>query len=416
MIYQPRVADTELSSRLCAAGAVVIEGPKACGKTETARRVAASAVLLDVDQAAQQALAIDPSLVLEGPVPRLLDEWQVAPGLWNHVRRAVDTRGTPGQFILTGSAVPADDARRHAGSGRFSTLRMRPMTLFETGHSLGTISLAALFGGESARSAEPPLTIADLADRLTVGGWPAHQQLTVPAAARAARDYLAQIRLVDVGRLGGSAHDPLRMERLLKSIARNVATEAPITMLTADTDGGIGALSRTTVSEYLSVLERLMIIEDQPAWSTHLRSRATLRTTPKRHFVDPSLAVAALAAGPQQLLRDLRFMGLLFESLVVRDLRVHAQALDGQVYHYRDSSGLEVDAVIQLADGRWGAVEVKLGAGMVHAAAASLSKFATIVDTTVCGDPAFLAVITGDGFGYRREDGIQVIPVGALAP
>ncbi len=416
MTYLPRIVDAELDARLGAAGAVVIEGPKASGKTETARRRAASSVLLDVDENARRAAAVDPSLVLDGPTPRLIDEWQVEPGLWNHVRRAVDDRGVPGQFVLTGSSVPADDVARHTGAGRFSFLRMRPMTLFETGHTNGAVSLGALLTGHPPRSDDPGLTVADLARRITSGGWPAQHDRRVADAARAARDYLEQVRQVDVFRVAGSRRDPARIERLLRSLARNTATEVATTVLAADAGGGDGPLDRHTVAEYLDILDRLMVIEDQPAWAPHLRSRANLRSSPKRHFVDPSLAVAALGAGPERLFGDLNLLGLLFESLVIRDLRVLAQPLDGQVLHYRDNYGVEADAVVQLADGRWGAFEVKLGAGLVDEGAEALLRFRDAIDTRKRGEPAVLGVIAGTGFGYVRLDGIAVIPVGALAP
>jgi predicted AAA+ superfamily ATPase len=414
--YLPRVVDAELDARLAAAGAVVIEGPKASGKTETARQRATSSVLLDVDENARRAAAVDPSLVLEGSTPRLIDEWQVEPRLWNQVRRAVDDRGVPGQFVLTGSSVPADDVARHTGAGRFSFLRMRPMTLFETGHTNGAVSLAAVLAGEPPRSDDPGLTVADLAARITSGGWPAQHGRRVVDAARAARDYLEQVRQVDVSRVAGSRRDPARIERLLRSLARSTATEVAVTVLAADAGGGDGPLDRHTVAEYLNILDRLMIIEDQPAWAPHLRSRANLRTSPKRHFVDPSLAVAALGAGPDRLLGDLNLLGLLFESLVIRDLRVLAQPLDGQVLHYRDNYGVEADAVVQLADGRWAAFEIKLGAGLVDEGAEALLRFRSAVDTRKSGEPAVLGVIAGTGFGYVRPDGIAVIPVGALAP
>lgn len=416
MAYLPRVVDAELEVRLGAAGAVVIEGPKACGKTETARQRAASSVLLDVDDNARRAVAVDPSLVLAGPVPRLLDEWQVEPALWNHVRRAVDERGEPGQFVLTGSSVPADDVARHTGAGRFSFLRMRPLTLFESGHSNGSVSLSGLLSGEPPRTDDPGVAVADLADLIAAGGWPAQHGRRVADAARAARDYLEQIRSVDVPRVAGSRRDPARVGRLLQSLARNSATEVAVSVLAADAGGADGALDRHTVAEYLTILDRLMITEAQPAWAPHLRSRANLRTSPKRHFVDPSLAVAALGAGPERLLADLNLLGLLFESLVVRDLRVLAQPLDGQVLHYRDNYGTEVDAIVQLADGRWAGFEIKLGAGLVDEGAESLLRFRNAVDTRRTGEPATLGVIVGTGFGYLRPDGIAVIPVAALAP
>lgn len=416
MTYKPRVVDDELRRRLTAAGAVVIEGPKSCGKTETARQIAASSVLLDVDVAAQQALTVDPLLVLKGPTPRLIDEWQIEPKVWNHIRRLVDDRRTPGQFILTGSSVPDDDISRHTGAGRFSFLRMRPMTLFETKYSNGAISFAALMNGQPPQSADPGLTVSDLADRITVGGWPAQQERSVTDAAQAARDYLDQIRKVDIGRVTGSSYNPTKMGQLLMSLARNVATEVAIKVLATDAGGSDGPLSRNTVADYLNVLERLMIIENQPAWAPHMRSKAILRSSAKRHFVDPSLAVAAMTGSPARLLLDLNLLGLLFESLVVRDLRVFAQPIDGQVFHYRDSNGLEVDAIVQLADGRWAAFEIKLGVGLVDEGAASLRKFADVIDTKKCGKPTLLAVISGTGYGYVRPDGISVIPIGALAP
>jgi predicted AAA+ superfamily ATPase len=401
---------------LDAVGAVVIEGPKACGKTATARQVAASEVLLDVDANARRAIAVDPSLVLEGPIPRLLDEWQIEPTIWNHVRRAVDERSQPGQFILTGSAVPADDITRHTGAGRIARLRMRPMSLFETDRSSGAISLVDLLGGRIGSIADPGLTVADLVDEIAVGGWPGLRGRGVREGLLAVRDYLEEIARVDVGRVDETHRDPSRVARLLASLARNVATPTASTTLARDTGGVDGPLKDDTVRGYLAALERLMIVEDQPAWAPHLRSRHRLRVAPKRHFVDPSLAVAALRATPDRLLDDLELLGFLFESLVVRDLRIYAQAAKAHVAHYRDESGLEVDAIVEAADGRWMAFEVKLGQGQIDEAAASLTRFAERVDTARCGSPALLGVIASTGYGYRREDGVAVIPVGALGP
>jgi hypothetical protein len=273
------------------------------------------------------------------------------------------TRGQPGQFILAGSAVPADDLTRHTGAGRLSRLRMRPMTLFETGHATGAASLRALLAGEPARCPDPGLTVHDLAKRVAAGGWPGHLGLTSDQAIRAVRDYLEEVRRTDISRVDGNQRDPERVGRLLRSLARNVATHVATTTLAADAGGADGTLDDDTARAYLTALERLMIVEDQPAWAPHLRSRSILRRGPKRHFADPSLAVAALRATPQHLLRDLNLFGLLFESLVVRDLRVHAQAMEGTVYQYRDNTGLEVDAVVELADGRWGAFEVNSAPG-----------------------------------------------------
>jgi predicted AAA+ superfamily ATPase len=416
MSYLPRVVDQELEKKLAATGAVVIEGAKACGKTETARQVAASEVLFDIDENARQAVGVDPSLVLEGDTPRLLDEWQLEPEIWDHVRRAVDASSSPGQFILTGSAVPSDDATRHTGAMRITRLRMRPMSLYEADKSLGRISLAELLAGEEARSADPGLNVEELAREITVGGWPALRSLETSAAMEAVRGYIDEIRRADVSRVDGTRRDPNRVGRLLQSLARNVATPAAISTLARDTAEFGEPVNRDTVSDYLDVLTRLMIVEDQPAWATHLRSRYVLRNAPRRHFVDPSLAVAALRATPKRLLQDLKLFGFLFESLVVRDLRIYAQAADAQVLQYHDSDGLEVDAIVQAAAGPWAAFEVKLGTGQVDAAAANLIKFAKRIDTEKSGEPAALGVIVGTGYGYTRDDGVMVIPIGALRP
>jgi predicted AAA+ superfamily ATPase len=416
MTYQPRIADTELAALLRTTGAVVIEGPRACGKTATARQIALSEVLLDVDQAARQAVAIDPGLILDGPTPRLLDEWQLEPAVWNHVRRAVDDRGQPGQFILTGSAVPADDITRHTGAGRITRLRMRPMTLLENGGGSGDISLSGLLSKEAARSADNGLTVHDIAREIAIGGWPGLRGLPVDRALRAVRDYLDEVCRVDVSSVDGRRRSSDNARRLVRSLARNVATPVTATTLARDTGGSDGPLKDDTVRDYLEALARVMIVEDQPAWAPHLRSRYVLRSSPKRHFVDPSLAVAALRATPERLLADLNLLGHLFESLVVRDLRVYAQAADARVLQYRDSSGLEADAIVEAADGRWAVFEVKLGLGQIDEGAATLAKFVRRVDTRRCGPPAAIGVIVGSGYGYVRDDGIAVIPIGALGP
>jgi predicted AAA+ superfamily ATPase len=416
MSYAPRVADAELLNRLQAAGAVLVEGPKACGKTETARQVAASEVLLDVDEDARAAAAISPDLVLEGETPRLIDEWQVEPRIWNHVRRAVDERREPGQFILAGSAVPADDATRHTGAGRISRLRLRPMSLFETGASNGAISLAAQLGGERTETTDPGLTVERLAEEIARGGWPGFRDQPLPQVLQRVRDYLDEVRRVDIGRLDQKRHDPEKVGRLLRSLARNVATPVAATKLGADIAGGDEPLDPHTVGAYLSALERLYVVEDQPAWGPHLRSRYRLRKAAKRHFVDPSLAVAAMEAEPPALLRDPNFLGLLFESLVIRDLRVYAQALGGRVKHYQDNSDLEVDVILEAGDS-WAAFEIKLGGGGgIEEGAATLTKFANRIDTDRSGEPKTLGVIVGTGYGYVRDDGVQVIPIGALGP
>jgi len=414
--YMPRVVDAEVNQQLTSAGALVIEGPKACGKTETALQFAQSKVFLDIDVAAQQAVSIDPQLILAGSTPRLLDEWQREPTLWNHVRRLVDDRKLPGQFILTGSSTPDMDLTRHSGAGRFSFIRMRPMTLFESGFSSGLVSLKKIMAGEHPKSIDSGLTILELVTRIAIGGWPAQQNRTEEQATRANRDYLKQITLVDIGLALGSFRDPQKMGNLIKSLARNVASEVAVTVLAADAGGSENPLSRNTVASYLNVLDRLMITEDQPAWAPHLRSKAKLRSASKRHFVDPSLAVAAMSTSSKGILADMNLLGFLFESMVIRDLRVFAQAINGQVLHYRDNNGVEVDAIVQLLDGRWAAFEIKLGVGQIEEAAEKLKKFASIIDTTKSGKPAILGIICGTGFSYMRPDNIAVISIGALAP
>jgi uncharacterized protein len=413
MPYVPRVADGELELRLKSTGAVLVEGPKACGKTETAGQIAKSEVLLDVDGDAREAARLDPRLVLEGEVPRLIDEWQLAPAIWNHVRRAVDDRVEPGQFILAGSAHPTDDETRHTGAGRIGRLRMRPMSLFELGVSSGEISLSSLLGGEPPSAADPGLALEDLTAWICRGGWPAFRDLELPEALRRVRDYLKEIPR-DTERL--ERHRPERVSRLLESLARNVGTAVAASKLATDASRPEDPVSDDSVASYLGSLSRLFVIEDQPAWQPHLRSRYRLRRSAKRHFVDPSLAAAALRADPPALLRDLNCLGFLFESLVVRDLRAYAQPLEGEVQHYQDSDGLEVDAIVQAGDG-WAAFEVKLGGSeAIEAGAASLLKFAKRVDTSKTGPPRALGVIVGNGYGYVREDGVQVIPIGCLGP
>lgn len=399
-------------------GAVVVEGPKACGKTATARQHAASEVLLDIDQTARTAIGFNPNLVLDGPTPRLIDEWQVVPEIWNHVRRAIDDRQEPGQFILTGSAVPADDTVRHTGAGRLTRLRMRPMSLYELGVSTGKVSLRALLEGEHEQGARSELEANALFELVSVGGWPGHLSRTAASALQANRDYLEEVRRVDISRVDGVARDPERVARFLRSYARNVATHASMSTIAADTGGTDGPLKDHTALEYANALGRLMIIEDQPAWAPHLRSKSILRNAPKRHLVDPSLAVAALRASPRHLREDLELFGLLFESLVVRDFRVYAQAADADVYHYRDNTGLEIDTIVATQAGPWAAFEVKLGGeARIDEAAANLIKFRGRVDTRRCGEPAALAVVVGAGpYAYRREDSVWVLPIGVCGP
>jgi len=415
--YLPRVVDAELIARLAATGAVVIDGPRGCGKTETARQAAASEVRLDVDDEARAAGLLAPALLLDGDRPRLIDEWQLVPAIWNQVRREVDsTGGRPGQFILTGSAVPADDVTRHSGALRFSRLRMRPMSMAEAGYSTGDISLKDLLDDAEPRAVDPGLTIQDLAERIIVGGWPNLQDRAIDEASIALRGYLDETRRVDLVRVDGIGRDPDNVARVLRSLARHVATGASARAIAADVGGAEGPIDHHTVLGYVSALSRVFVVEDLPAWSPSLRSRTILRSAPTRHFVDPSLAVAALGTTPDRLLRDVKTLGSLFESLVVRDLRIYAQAMDASVFHYRDSTDLEADAIVERRDGRWAAFEVKLGQGAIDRAAETLLRVAARVDPERHGKPGALAVITGWGYAYRRPDGVAVIPIGAMAP
>lgn len=376
--------------------------------------MAASEVRLDIDADARMAVQVAPNIVLGGPVPRLIDEWQVEPAIWNHVRHAVDDRQERGQFILTGSASPADDETRHSGGMRFARLRMRPMSLYEATVSTGRISLSRLLDGERPEAPDPGLTVEDLAEEIARGGWPATRDLDERAAREATRDYLDQIRRTDINSVDGTRRDPEKLALLLRSLARNTATHVTVTTLAADIDAG---LRRQTASEYLDSLVRLFVVENQPAWAPHLRSRHQLRKADKRHFVDPSLAVAALRTSSNVLLKDLNLLGLLFESLVVRDLRIYSQPLEGEVKQFRNNIGQEVDAIVTTASGAWAAFEIKLGGeAAIVAGAEGLKRFREQIDTAKCGEPAALGVIVGAGYGYTRPDGVQVIPIGALGP
>lgn len=410
--YLPRVIDSEIATALAGPLAVVIEGAKGVGKTATATHHAKSSVLLDVDQQARVAALIDASLVLAGDKPRLIDEWQEAPELWNHIRRAVDARDGP--FILTGSTVPADEVSRHTGAGRFSWTRMRPMSLTELGRSSGEVSLAKLLDGEGTSASSRDLSLAELAELTCIGGWPALLNSDLDDARRFLRGYLDSVARTDVQRVDGIARDPQKVRRVLRSLARNVATEATITTIARDVGGTDEAVDADTARSYIRALERIMVVEDQPAWAPRLRSRSRIRSAPKRHFCDPSLAAAALQVTPAGLLRDLNYFGFLFESLAVRDLRIYAQHSHGEVFHYRDNIG-EVDVIVDAGD-RWGAIEVKLGIGFADEAAANLKRFVERVDTEHRGAPSFLAVITPAPYGYVRADGVHVVPLHGLGP
>ncbi|MCY4156924.1 MAG: DUF4143 domain-containing protein [Gammaproteobacteria bacterium] len=415
--YRPRLVDAELRARLKAAAAVLIEGPKACGKTSTARECAASEVFLDLNASARQAVAVDPETVLKGDKPRLLDEWQVAPAIWNHVRRAADFGQGMGRFILTGSAVPADDLARHTGAGRIARLRMRTMSLFEQARSTGEVSLGDLLAGRKVSASDPGLTLPDLIECICRGGWPGMLDSDLDDAMRFVRDYVEEVRRTDIQRAAGTRHDPKGVLRLIRSLARNMSTTVSAATLARDVSGSEGNVMQGTIAAYLGALERLFVVDNQQPFAPHLRSRSRLQKAVKRHFVDPSLAVAALRSSPGQLRGDLECLGLLFESLVVRDLRIYAAVHDAEVSHYKDNTGLEVDAVIETAAGQWLPVEVKLGGSQwIDAAAASLIRLSKRVDTAKIGAPRKLLVITATGYAYERNDGVSVVPLGALGP
>lgn len=416
--YLNRVVDREVSEALASSPAVLIEGPRGCGKTWTGRRFARSEVVLDGSEALRLAAEVDPGSILEGPEPRLLDEWQLVRGIWNPMRHACDRRGGFGHFLLTGSQHPPDDVTEHSGAGRVARVRMRPMSLWESGDSTGEASLSSLMAGGSCRAADPGLTISGVADLICRGGWPRMTTMAPAVAQARLRDYLQDIARTDISRVAGVRRNPRLAASLLASLARNETTSASHATLLADlTEHGAGQPSRSTLRAYLDELTRLFVIEPLPAFSAHLRSSARLRKTPKRYFADPALAVAALEASPATVGRDLQFMGLLFESMALRDLRVYAQSLDARVCYYGDDNNLEADAVIEGLDGQWAAVEVKLGgAAAIATAMKSLRAVRSLVGATRRGAPTRLIIVTAFGPGYQTDDGIAVVPLTALKP
>ena len=416
--YLPRVVDKDMEFALRSAPAVIVEGARATGKTWTGRRFAASEVTIDDSDDVRLAVALDPAVLLNGATPRLVDEWQLAPRIWNPMRHACDRRTRPGQFILTGSADPPDDVTRHSGAGRVLRVRMRPMSLYESGESSGAVSLRHLLDGERPGGARSDLSIADLVSLVCRGGWPWLLDKSPTTAQSRLRGYLGEVARTDVARSGGPAHDPVGVGRLLVSLGRNESTDASYTTLSADMSGGRDTPTHPrTVKHYIDALSRLFVVEDLPAWAPHLRSRAQLRRSAKRYYVDPSLAVAALRTGPKRLRADLSFFGLLFESLVMRDLRVYAQTNDCRVSYFRNNASLEVDAVIERADGEWIAAEIKLGGEkLIEQGVRSLLRLRSKVDTDRMGEPSALIVITATGYGFRHREGVQIVPIATLGP
>ena len=419
--YVPRIADAELLDKLDTATAVLIEGPKACGKTSTARQIAASEVLFDTNEPARKTALTDPAMILEGDTPRLLDEWQFAPELWNHIRRSADLEPAVGRFILTGSAVPTDDHLRHTGAGRITRVKMRTLSLFEqgvaSGHEFGEASLGELLAGGEVSAKDLGLEIPDLAEMICRGGWPRTMRWSFDRASRYVRDYVNEVRRADVVIATGTRRDPNKLLRLMRSLARNTATEVTLATLARDVSIESDQVKEQTLGEYLAALERLFIVENQEPFVAHLRSRSRLRKAAKRHFIDPSIATAVLQAAPESIRRDSEFLGLLFESLVVRDLRVYAAHHNAEVLHYRDNTGLEIDAIIQTLSGKWLPIEVELGGGkFIDQAAHNLLKFKQRVDVNRMGPPAKLVIVTATGYAYEREDGVSVVPIAALGP
>lgn len=413
--YLPRVSDEELQRKLNAAGALLIRGMKACGKTESAKQFSESILTLDQDRQVPLLIETAPDRLLLGETPRLIDEWQEYPSIWKYVKHEVDARQKTAQFILTGSANPEESIKMHSGAGRFTILDMRTMSWQELGYSSGKVSLAQLFEGQKIEIYDEPLDLEFIIERIIYGGFPALIGKNVQQARDLNRAYVDLLAEVDMSRVSDTKRDPVKVKNLLRSLARNVATMVEITTLEADIrEKEFKDISRPTIYDYLDALDRLMITENQPAWETHIRSSSSLRKAPKRHFTDVALAVAALGIDKAQLFKDLKYTGFLFESLVTHDLRVYAQASDAKIYHYHDSSGLEVDAIVQKYTGEWCAFEIKLGTGQIEEAAVSLHKFASLLDSKRVSPPKSLNIITGTGISYTRNDGINVISIGSL--
>lgn len=420
--YSPRIADQMLRRRLRGTGAVLIQGPKWCGKTTTAEQQAGSIVYMDDPDQMEQNMelaALSPRKLLDGPAPRLIDEWQLAPRLWDAARFEVDHRGELGQFIFTGSAVPADTSLiHHSGTGRFAWLTMRTMSLWESGESTGEVSLRDVFGGTTPEVfGTNPLSIDDVAWLICRGGWPQAVTAERDVALDMAYRYYEGVVNNDISRVDGVRRDAERTKRILRSVARNQCAQITINTICADIESNdADAANRTTVTSYMDALKKIFVIEDSPAWNPNLRSKSAIRTSDTKYFSDPSIGVAALGIGPNDLIRDLSTMGLFFESLCVRDLRVYADALDGTLYHYRDGNGLECDAVLHLRDGSYGLIEIKLGGERnIEEGAKNLKSLAAKIDTTRMKSPSFLMVLTGTSrYAIQRADGVYVVPIGCL--
>jgi predicted AAA+ superfamily ATPase len=415
MGYKSRIIETELQRKFSSAGALLVRGPKACGKTETAKQFAKSVIQVDIDPNFPTLLEFAPQKIFENPSPLLLDEWQSHPEIWELVRHEVDRRKEPGQFILTGSANPEEQAKMHSGAGRFNVVDMRTMSWQELGDSKGSVSLQHLFKNGKIEFDNSCVELEKIIERIIIGGFPSLMNKSIEQAKDVNRAYITLLAEVDMSRVSKIKRDPNKVKSLLKSIARNTSTTVEMSTFEKDIfEKDAKSISRTTVYDYIEVLNRQMILEDQPAWNTHLRSSHQLRKSPKRHFTDVALAVAALGADENTLLNDLNFTGFLFESMVTHDLRVYAQANDAEVFHYRDASDLEIDAIVQKYNGHWCAFEIKLGTKQIDEAAHNLLRFAEKIDTSKQSAPRSLNIITGTGMTYTRKDGVNVISIGSL--
>jgi predicted AAA+ superfamily ATPase len=415
MIYIKRIIDSELQRKLNASGAVLVRGAKSCGKTESAKQVAGSILQVDQDEQVAYIMETAPKRLLLGKTPRLIDEWQEQPKLWQYIRHEVDERKQKAQFILTGSSNPEESVKMHSGAGRFTTLNMRTMTWQEMGFSSGKISMKNLFEGANIDIVDEPTELEFIVEKIIIGGFPTLLGATISEAVELNRAYIELLTEIDMSRVSNMKRDPIKVRNLLRSLARNTATLVEVTTLAADINERENKdISRPTVTEYLDALNRLMITEEQPAWNTHIRSSSSLRKSPKRHFTDVSLSVAALGADKNTLLENLKFTGFLFESLATHELRVYAQANDASVYYYRDSSGLEVDAIVQKYNGDWAAFEIKLGTGQFEEAAHNLKKLVEVLNREKIKPPQSLNIITGTGISYTRADGINIISLASL--
>jgi predicted AAA+ superfamily ATPase len=415
--YLPRIIDSILKEALEANGAVLIEGPKWCGKTFSAKQIAKSVLMMqnpDYSASYINTAKTKPSLLLEGDKPRLLDEWQMAPVLWDAVRYSIDETGSDGLYILTGSSLPKDGITMHTGTGRISRILMRPMSLFESQESNGSVSLAKLFAQTEDPSGVSKLSLENVAFLTCRGGWPKSINLSEKVALKQVYDYTDALINTDASKVDDVHRDPTKVRLLFRSLARNLSTDAGISTITNDIKSDGGTLSDETVREYLTALRKIFIVDDLSAWSPKLRSKSVIRSTQKHHFVDPSIGIASLRVSPQDLMDDLNTFGFFFESLCIRDLRIYSQYLDGDVFYYRDSTGLECDAIIHLRNGKWGAIEVKLGEGLVDDAARNLIKLKNKIDTNLMKSPSFLMVLTATQYAYKREDGVIVVPLGCL--